>query len=115
MGTSDPAYPNGAGATITDLFNQLQGCAKDDLFTFSSNGNYTAEEGPSKCNQANNQVYINGTWTLSADEKTVSIVAGTTRIEYTLVSISKNELKTTFNERDCVTTTIYKQSQTLVH
>jgi hypothetical protein len=112
--TSDPAFPNGSGATIPDLYNQLPSCTKDDLSVFNANGTYNEDEGASKCNPADPQVFNQGTWTLSVDNKTLNITAGGRTTENTLVSVSSSEIKATFNLSDGASSTKYKQSVTYV-
>jgi hypothetical protein len=55
---------NGAVQTIAD-------CAKDDYLTFITDGTYTYNVGALTCYDGD--VSYSGTWTLSADEKTLTV------------------------------------------
>jgi hypothetical protein len=65
--TVSPAI-NFNGTLITDLFSQLEECTKDDIFIFNTNGTYTFEEGPTKCDVNDPQVWDSGTWVFNSDE-----------------------------------------------
>jgi hypothetical protein len=70
----DPPLDLGNGLVITDLYQSpmLPQCAKDDYFTLHADGKVTFDEGPSKCDPADPQT-TEGTWTLSDDEKTLTM------------------------------------------
>ena len=46
------------GDTETNVFEVLDGCIKDDLTTFKTNGTAEGNEGASKCDSADPQTYI---------------------------------------------------------
>jgi len=50
----------------------LEDCQKDDYLTFAANGTYTDFRGTLKC-PGEIQTDINGTWTLSQDEKLLTL------------------------------------------
>ncbi len=61
------------GTLITDLYSQYATCDKDDIGKFNTNGTYTLEEGKTKCEGTDPQVYETGTWSFNSDE-TIIIV-----------------------------------------
>jgi hypothetical protein len=65
--TVSPAV-NFNGVLITDLYAQLDDCTKDDISKFNANGTYTIEEGATKCNANDPQVFDSGTWVFNSDE-----------------------------------------------
>jgi hypothetical protein len=65
------------GTLITDLYSQLDACDKDDIGKFNSNGTYTLEEGLTKCDVNDPQVYETGTWTFNSDE-TIIVTSSST-------------------------------------
>ena len=65
--TISPAI-NINGTLITDFFSQEASCTKDDIGKFNANGTYTLEEGQTKCNVNDPQVFETGTWTFNSDE-----------------------------------------------
>ncbi len=58
---------------ITDLYAQLDSCDQDDIYSFSSTGAFTLEQGDIRCTSNANQIIDNGTWQVSSDETTLSL------------------------------------------
>ena len=51
--------------------NQLDGqavCVTDDRYIFRTNNTYEINEGPTKCNPADDQIYDTGSWSLGDNE-----------------------------------------------
>ena len=65
--TISPAI-NFNGILITDLYAQMDDCTKDDISKFNANGTYTLEEGATKCDVNDPQVYDSGTWVFNSDQ-----------------------------------------------
>ncbi len=57
----------------TDSFSSIEACEKDNIFTFKSDNSYLVDEGATKCKSTDPQTNDEGTYTVSADEKTVSL------------------------------------------
>jgi len=82
------------GDTETNLFDYLDGCFKDDVTTFKTNGTAEGNEGASKCNNTDPQTY-SLTWSFASNEtklnldgdeyNLVELTATILRISYTLV------------------------------
>jgi hypothetical protein len=60
-----------ASYKLNDEEMVLEDCQKDNYLTFNRNGTYTDNTGPILCD--NYETNINGTWTLSGDEKTLTL------------------------------------------
>ncbi len=89
--TVSPAI-NFNGTLITDLFAQMDDCSKDDISKFNSNGTYTMEEGATKCDVNDPQVFDSGTWVFNSDETILvltSPINGTINAEIIELTSSK--------------------------
>ena len=63
------------GVVVTNIYALgVQDCTKDDLITFNTDGKLTEDEGPTKCDPDDPQTTNDGTWTLSDDGKTLTIL-----------------------------------------
>jgi len=71
-GTIDPGIDFG-GTVITDFYAFLDACEKDDLTRFNADGTITDDEGATKCDPDDPQTTTDGSWVLSADNKTVTM------------------------------------------
>ncbi|MEO6832751.1 MAG: lipocalin family protein [Chitinophagaceae bacterium] len=58
-----------------DIYGSMQACEKDNLLTFNANNTVTMDEGATKCDPSDPQTADAGTWTLSADNKTLTATA----------------------------------------
>lgn len=56
------------GTQETNLIPFIQACTLDDFERYATNGTYTFEEGASKCDPNDPQVYESGTWLWNSDE-----------------------------------------------
>lgn len=56
----DPAYDG-----ITNWYTQYPPCEQDNLLKFKLNGTYIQDEGPTKCDPDDDQVFILSTWTFN--------------------------------------------------
>jgi hypothetical protein len=73
---------------VTDMFSTTP-CDKDDIIIFNANGTVTNDEGVIKCNAADPQTTSGGTWTLSADGKTLTLTSTNNEIQVlTIVTLS---------------------------
>jgi len=89
--TSDPAI-NINGVLVTNVYNQLAACVKDDLDRFATNGIYTFDEGASKCN-VNDPQTVSGTWAFNSNQTIVTVTVGGNSISYNIESIGENTMK----------------------
>lgn len=58
---------DGNGTQENNLMPFLQACNLDDFYDLNSDNTYTAEEGASKCDPNDPQVFETGTWAFSSD------------------------------------------------
>lgn len=56
------------GNMVTDLYALDDECDKDDLYKFKIDKTFTQEEGATKCDPSDPQIYATGTWAFNADE-----------------------------------------------
>ena len=83
--TFDPATSIWTADAIDD-------CDKDDCATFKADKTVTFDEGATKCDPADEQT-INGTWSLSADGKTLTITEPSTgAVPFTVIELTDNKL-----------------------
>lgn len=75
------------GKMVTDLYAEGEECDNDDIYKFNADKTYVAEEGATKCNPADPQVWDTGTWSFNADE-TQLIVNSLVQTNYNILSIS---------------------------
>jgi len=74
-----PIQLDSAGTSVipTDIYNYLsqrQGnCVLDNTIKFNKDKSYTVEQGATKCDPIQDQVYASGTWLFSSDENTVAL------------------------------------------
>lgn len=73
--TITPGINIGGGVVISDLYAQTDDCTNDDISNFAASGNYTFEEGPTKCDVNDPQVSDTGTWTFNSDETILVITS----------------------------------------
>ena len=89
--TVSPAI-NFDGILISDLYAQMDDCTKDDISKFNTNGTYTFEEGATKCDVNDPQVWDSGTWVFNSDETILVLTSplyGTVNAEIIELTSSK--------------------------
>lgn len=99
-----------SGTSITDFYAQLDACEKDDISFFKENGTYIIDEGATKCDPNDPQT-VTGSWTLSADEKIITVDGE----NWEIVSISKSSLRVKLNFVEPYTGVTYIITATLEH
>jgi hypothetical protein len=91
------------GPTITDLLVTYLPCQLDDFVKFNTNGTYSAEEGPTKCDPNDPQVIETGTWIWNADETRIIITpAGGSTADLLVTSLTSSQLVTQITFTDVV-------------
>lgn len=83
-------YVNGA-----DFFSLADNCDKDDVYYFNEDGTYKHDEGATTCETGDPQIVEQGTWSISSDGASFTIVAGTDSYIYTLEILTETELRVT--------------------
>lgn len=74
-GSISPAYDIfGIGVLVgDDYYTRLPECWRDDIWIFSAGNKFTHDEGASKCNVADPQSYIKGSWQFEMEENSIKI------------------------------------------
>jgi hypothetical protein len=103
---------NVSGTLISDLFSQMDACDKDDIGRFNSNGTYTIEEGLTKCNANDPQVFETGTWTFNSDETILVMTSGSSISNAKIQTLTATQLivieEETYNSIKYTLTLTYK-------
>lgn len=88
-----------------DAFASREACERDNLYIFYSDNKLTVDEGATKCNSGDNQTAATGTWSLSTDEKTLTLSGGSDYDgNYTIVEMSSTALKANFGSTSIIIT-----------
>ena len=91
----DPAIDlNGIPVSIIPL--DLDGCESDDYWVFQDGGSIQINEGPTKCDPADPDTYIGGTWALTNNEGTITIDIDGEAITFEVSVISNAEMQLRF-------------------
>lgn len=64
-------------------------CVQDDRWVFYSIGTMEQNEGASKCDSADPQVYVNGSWELFPESKTLKLTRSTI-VNFTVSKLTEN-------------------------
>lgn len=83
-----------ANGIVVDVMQQLTACKKDDIIRFKADKTLTQEEGPTKCAPTDPQVISTGTWSFSADEKSMTYGGRTA----TIVELTATSLRIQYQE-----------------
>ncbi len=73
----------------TNVHDQLEPCAKDDLTRFKTDKTVEIDEGPSKCDPADPQTYSEGPWSLSENDSKLTFSG----VTYDIQELTDNRLK----------------------
>jgi hypothetical protein len=60
-------------AAWVDDFPNFDACSKDDLYIFRANNTYEFNEGPTKCNASDPQIFETGNWIFKNNETVLSL------------------------------------------
>lgn len=87
------------GHVVTDLYATEDACGHDNVLTISSDGSWTEDEGPVKCNASDPQT-TSGDWSLNAtsDSLTVSSDTGPTTAKIANLNASTLSLVASSND-----------------
>jgi Lipocalin-like domain len=66
-------------------------CIQDDRWVFYSNGVMEQNEGPSKCEPDDPQIYVTGSWVLSPESGTLTLTRSTI-INFTVKKLTANTM-----------------------
>ena len=82
----------------SDVFSPTPACYRDNLYVFYTDNKLVTDEGASKCASNNPQTADTGTWSLSTDEKNLTLnfeYGGLFGGEFTITEMSSTTLKGT--------------------
>jgi hypothetical protein len=85
---------------VNGVVQAIEDCAKDDFLTFTVDGNYTYNVGALTCYEG--EATYGGTWTLSADEKTLTVDG-----DAAAVVITENQISVTITGGSDTTVMIF--------
>lgn len=80
------------GTQENNLIPYVGACTLDDFWLFQANGNYTSEEGASKCNPNDPQIIESGQWLWNSDQTRLILNANSQTFEATVTSITASQL-----------------------
>jgi hypothetical protein len=95
-GSISPAYDVfGIGVLVSDdYFARVPECWRDDRWTFSAVYKFTHDEGASRCNIGDPQIYIQGVWKFETEESTIRITKdGSGEMIWTINELTSTSLK----------------------
>jgi hypothetical protein len=75
-----------------DSFGNYEACDKDNIFSWSADNKFTNDEGLTKCKTTDPQIQ-SGPYTLSADQKTITITEGNFSLDFKIIELSETTLK----------------------
>ena len=107
--TINPGYDYyGDGITVTNIFDIMKTCEKDDFETYKTNGTWEYNEGPTKCDPSYPQLF-SLPWNFAANE--TKLVLGTD--ENTILELTATRLKLRYTFEDAGV--IYTEEDTYEH
>ncbi len=106
--TASSAVRQSDGATF-DVFSGLAACKQDDAYTFAADNTFLQMEGDTKCNTADPQLILTGTWTFAADETAIIVSApGAGTSTFTILELTGSTLKMQVTQGGYVGTGTYR-------
>jgi len=105
----DPAYDYyGDGTPVTNIFDIMKACEKDDFEVYQTNGTWEYNEGPTKCDPSYPQTF-NLPWNFTANETKLFVGS----VEHTILELTATRLKLRYNVEDAGV--IYTEEDTYEH
>ncbi|RDC66518.1 lipocalin family protein [Adhaeribacter pallidiroseus] len=75
-----------------DKFVYYDACNRDDTFRFAKNGTYELNEGPTKCNANDPQVFQQGTWKVGYNNLELTKTGSSSPSNYLIVELNTYKL-----------------------
>ena len=79
-----------------DAYSLLADCEKDNLFVFTKDGNFTEDEGPTKCNASDPQTIETAKWSFPSGSTLKSVYPDNTSQKVTINQLTPTTFKFTF-------------------
>jgi len=96
--TINPAVRFPDAPPITDFFASQRPCEKDDITFFTLDLKYKVDEGASKCNPSDPQIFDQGTWSFNPAKTIITITStGGDPVAYTIAELSASTFKGTYS------------------
>lgn len=95
-GTISPAYDIfGIGVPLgEDYFSRAPTCWQDDLWIFTTANKFIHDEGTSKCNISDPQIYTQGTWKFETGDSIIKISEnGSSEFSWKVTELTSTSLK----------------------
>lgn len=105
-------YTGGGRTVEDDVFTDMDDCNKDDVTILFANKKAELREGATKCNTNDSDLISEGTWTLNSDETLLTVVAGTSALNYTIKELTASKLVVEYKETDSGITYTYTETYT---
>jgi hypothetical protein len=83
--------------TSAGVADTLEACETDDRIKFNTNGTAVTDQGAVKCDPTDPQT-SSGTWSLSSDEKVLTLSEDGISIALNITSISSNKIQVSFTD-----------------
>lgn len=85
------------------LYDSLDACEKDNIYTFSTSFTYKKDEGATKCDPADPQTAESGNWAFTNSESKLSTVpTGGTPTVSDILQLDENTLKLSLSVQDSI-------------
>jgi len=79
---------------ITDYYAELDPCEADNILKFLSNGTFSIDEGATKCDASDPQLYITGTWSWNSNNTlTMSYTGAKEKEQLSIITLTSTMLK----------------------
>ncbi len=101
----------------TDDFASLSSCVKDNRVVFRPNNTYESNEGATKCNVSDPQIWETGSWSLTQNETVLVIQAtgGTQIYNAAIETLTTGSLGLSFTKVDVGSGITYQYKETYSH
>ena len=75
----------------SDITSSMPICVLDNIFTFTSGGNFQVSEGKNKCDRNDPDELYSGIWSYNQDGKVISLmINGTKALEWQITNLADN-------------------------
>lgn len=108
---------NAVAQPINDEYADLDGCERDDFMQLRSDKNIIMDEGASKCDPTDPQIYTVGTWSLLANDTKLRQSNVMVTIDWDIEQLDDNTLKISTTSSDVFggDSYIYKSTSVFKH
>ncbi len=112
--TFNPPFPHEGGSIVDRYLLALPSCAKDDIWIFNKSGTYKIDEGTSKCDNSDYELYQVGIWGFDDTEEYLYKAHLFFYDEYQILNLNQTELQVSWIWQPD-TISIYNIIDTYIH